>query len=59
MEVHQFIGHCHISLSIPDKLYFLGSSRQVLLSVGVAAISAGLAWFRFKQSAEDGEGEKE
>jgi len=41
------------------KKSFLGSSRQVILSIGVAAISAGLAWFRFKQSGNDGEGEQE
>jgi hypothetical protein len=39
------------------KKSFLGSSRQVLLSLGVAAISAGLAWFRFKQSGDEGEQE--
>jgi hypothetical protein len=32
---------------------FLGSQRQVFLSIGVAAISAGLAWFKFRSRAAD------
>lgn len=36
----------------PEKKTFLGSSRQVLLSIGVAGISAALAYFKFRGASE-------
>lgn len=37
----------------PEKKSFLGSSNQVMLSLGVAAISAALAWFKFRGETEE------
>jgi len=38
-----------------EKKSFLGSGQQVLISVTVAAISAGLAWFRLRGNNPDSE----